>query len=74
MGYYEGLPIYKAVMDLAVKLDGAVRRFPRFHKYTLGTRLRDTTLDLALLVARDNRRDAREQALPALCSRVDANL
>lgn len=30
----------KAAMDLAVHLEQAVRRFPRYHKYILGTDLR----------------------------------
>ena len=36
MARYSHLPIWKAAMDLAVHLEHAVRRFPRYHKYSLG--------------------------------------
>ena len=42
MAHYRHLPIWKAAMDLAVHLEHAVRRFARYHKYTLGTELRQT--------------------------------
>ena len=60
MAHYRHLPIWKAAMDLAVHLEHAVRRFgktpspPRYHKYTLGTELRQTALRLCRLVARAN--------------------
>jgi hypothetical protein len=34
--YYEALPIYKAAMDVAVRVDAVVQRFGKGHKYTLG--------------------------------------
>jgi hypothetical protein len=37
--YYEALPIYKASMDVAVRVDAVVQRFAMGHKYTLGGRL-----------------------------------
>ncbi len=40
MHYARHLPLYKAALDLAVHLEGAVRRFARYHKYTLGTDVR----------------------------------
>lgn len=54
MAHYRHLPIWKAAMDLAVHLEHAVRRFPRYHKYTLGTELRQTAQRLCRLVARAN--------------------
>ncbi len=69
--YYEALPIYKAAADLVVLVDNVVRTFERYHKYTLGARLRDATVDIALLVARANRKHDREQLLPVLCERVE---
>ena len=42
MSHTRHLPIWKAAFDLAVHLEHAVRRFPRYHKYTLGTELRQT--------------------------------
>ena len=69
--YYAALPIYRAAMDVAVRVDAAVQRFPKGHKHTLGARLRDTTTNVVLLVARANRRDTRADTLVALCDRVD---
>lgn len=57
--YYEALPIYKAAMDVAVQVDAVVQRFAKGHKYTLGSRLRDATLDIVMLIARCNRRAER---------------
>ena len=40
MAYYKDLPIWRDAMRLAVEMELAVRGFPRYHKYTLGTELR----------------------------------
>jgi 23S rRNA-intervening sequence protein len=63
MSHYRHLPVWKAALDLAVHLEHAVRRFPRYHKYTLGTELRQTAQRLCRLVARAN--DARDAARAA---------
>lgn len=60
MAHYRHLPVWKAALDLAVLLEHAVRRFPRYHKYTLGSELRQTAQRLCRLVARAN--DARDAA------------
>ena len=41
MAQAEHLPIYKAAYDLCLYLEQVVRRFSCYHKYTLGTDLRD---------------------------------
>lgn len=41
MARYQHLPIYKAALDMAVHFERMVAGFPRYHKYTLGTELRD---------------------------------
>jgi hypothetical protein len=69
--YYEAMPIYKAAMNVAVRVDGAVRRFAKGHKYTLGARLRDTAVDVVVLIARCNRRVDRVRELPGLCDRIE---
>jgi hypothetical protein len=52
MAHYRHLPVWKAALDLAVHLEHAVRRFgktpspPRYHKYTLGSELRQTVQHL----------------------------
>jgi hypothetical protein len=71
MNFYENLPIYKLATELAVRMDKVVRGFSRFHKYTLGSRLRESTLDLVLPVARANRREERVAALDLLCRQVE---
>ena len=58
MARYSHLPIWKAAMDLAVHLEHAVRRFPRYHKYTLGTDLRHCAQRLCRLVTRAARAGA----------------
>jgi hypothetical protein len=69
--YYEGLPIYKAASDLAVLLDRVARAFPRFHKYTLGSKLREAAIELVVLISRCNQREQREKWLPVLCAKVE---
>ena len=67
--YYEALPIFRAAMDRAVRVDAAVQRFPKGHKYALGTKPRDASADVMVLVARSNRRaGARAGARGALRS------
>jgi hypothetical protein len=48
-----------------------VQRFAKGHKYTLGGRLRDTTLDVVMLIARCNRRAERARQVPLLCDRIE---
>jgi hypothetical protein len=40
MARYDHLPIWKDAVSLAALLEEVVRRFPRYHKYTLGADLR----------------------------------
>lgn len=40
MARHEHLPIYKAAFDVAVNLERVVAGFAPYHKYTLGTELR----------------------------------
>jgi hypothetical protein len=39
--WYEHLPIFRAAYDLTVHIEKIVRNFSRYHKYTLGTDLRN---------------------------------
>ena len=61
MARFRHLPICRGAMDLALHLAHAVRRFPRYHKYTLGGELGQTAQRLCRLVARVN--DARGRPL-----------
>ena len=69
--HYERLPIYKAAMDLVVNLDGIVRGFSRYHKYSIGSQLRNESLLLADLIMQANVREARAQKIPELCRHVE---
>jgi hypothetical protein len=45
-------PIVKAAERLMLEIEQAVRRFPRYHKYTHGTRLREQAMAIARLAHR----------------------
>ena len=46
MARYEHLPIYRAAFDLAVHVEKLVRGFSRYHKYSLGTELRERSREI----------------------------
>ncbi len=74
MARYEHLPIYKTAMDLAVYVETVVRNFNRYHKYTLGSDLRQQSRELVTVIIRAN---SRREKLPVLCElreRLDALL
>ena len=41
MARYEHLPIYREAYDLTLHIEKIVQNFSRYHKYTLGTDLRN---------------------------------
>ena len=54
MARYEHLPIYKKAFDLAVHCEKVVAGFSRYHKYTLGTELRNRSREIVQLIIRAN--------------------
>jgi len=54
MAKYDQLPIYKQAMELIVFIENSVRGFSRYHKYSIGERLRQTSWDVVTLVVRVN--------------------
>ena len=52
MARYQHLPIWNTAMQLAVALECAVARFPRYHKYALGAELRRSAQALLTAVMR----------------------
>jgi len=67
MARYEHLPIYKQAMDVAVHFEKRVAGFcelplrgipanldSRYHKYTLGTELRNTSRAVVALIVKAN--------------------
>jgi len=53
MAQYEHLPIYKKAYELTIYFENTVRNFSRYHKYTLGTELRELSREVMQLIRRD---------------------
>jgi hypothetical protein len=61
MAQYEHLPIYKKMFDLAVYIERIVKNFSRYHKYTLGSEMRNLSREvLGLVIKANQERDKRE--------------
>ena len=60
---YENLPVYKKALDLTVYFENIVRNFSRYHKYTVGTELRNLSRRILVLIAKANIRRERINAL-----------
>ena len=54
MARYEHLPIYKQALDAAVHFERVVAGFSRYHKYTLGTEIRNQSRAVLGLIVRAN--------------------
>ncbi len=63
MARNEHLPIYKAGFDLCLYFEQIVRGFSRYHKYGLGSDLRDGSRRVLRLIVRAN---ARTDKVPVL--------
>ena len=63
MAYYEHLPIYKKSIDVAIYIESIVRGFPKYHKYTMGTDLRNKSREIVNLIIKAN---SEKQKLPTL--------
>jgi hypothetical protein len=66
MARYDHLPIYRAAFDLVVRLEKLVRQFSRYHKYTLGTELRDGSRRILERIIKANDSRDREPVLTQL--------
>ena len=62
MARYQHLPIYKKAMDLTIYLEKIVRSFSRYHKYTLGSELRERSREIVGLIIRANSTSGSESA------------
>ena len=62
MARYEHLPIYKAALDMPVHFEKLVAGFSRYHKYTLGTELREASRGVLMQVLRANNAATRDVA------------
>lgn len=54
MALTEELPIYRATYRLLNMLIRAIQDFPRFYKYSLGTRMVNVCLDMSMLLYKAN--------------------
>jgi len=64
MALHENLPIYKKALDLAVYVEMVVKNFSRYHKYTIGADLRNSSRKILLLIAKANcAKDKKERLL-----------
>ena len=64
---YEGLSIYRAATDMVAYFEVIVRGFARYHKYTVGTELRNLSYAILILIAEANiRKDRAEKLKSAL--------
>lgn len=54
MARYEHLPIYKKALDVAVHFEKVAAGFSRYHKYTLGAELRNSSRGIVTMIVRAN--------------------
>jgi hypothetical protein len=54
MAWYEHLPIYKKAMNLTIYFEKVVRSFSRYHKYTMGSELREKSREIVGLIIKAN--------------------
>ena len=71
MARYEHLPIYKKALDITIYFEKIVRNFSRYHKYTLGTELRDKSREIVALIIRANSTKERLPLLLELRQRLE---
>jgi hypothetical protein len=71
MARYEHLPIYKKAMDVAVHFEKVVAGFSRYHKYTLGTELRNKSREIVSLIVKANSTKDKLPCLLELRERVE---
>ena len=72
MAQYEHLPIYKKAMDVTIYVENIVRGFSRYHKYTLGTDLRNLSREVVRLIIRANSEKERLATLSTLRETLEA--
>jgi len=49
---YKQIPLWRDANHFLLEVERAVRQFPRYHKYTLGSELRQQSMNVCRLVAR----------------------
>jgi len=69
---YENLPIYKSALDLAEYIDVIVCHFAKRHKYTVGTKLLNLSLEALLLIAAAIKKADRKDCLVQVRDKLEA--
>ena len=68
---YENLPVYKKALDLAVYFEIIACNFSRYHKYTVGTELRNLARRIVVLIAKANTKHERRPALSEALEKIE---
>ena len=68
---YENLPVYKKALDLAIHFEAVVRGFDKYHKYTVGSELRDLARGILVLIAKANAREDRKACLAEALEKLE---
>lgn len=68
---YENLPVYKQALDLTVYFETTVRHFERYHKYTIGTDLRNKARNILMLIIKANKKADRKLYLEIAVRRLE---
>ncbi len=71
MARYEHLPIYRDALDLAIHLEIVVAGFSRYHKYTLGSEMRNASRGIVAQVIRTNNEPEKESPLRELRDQLE---
>ncbi|WP_295421691.1 four helix bundle protein [Sulfurovum sp.] len=59
----EHLPVFKAALDLCVYLDSMVKNMEKYHKYGIGSEMRETSREMLYLVNSANVQKAEERVV-----------
>jgi len=71
MALHENLPIYKRALDLAVYFEKIVKNFSRYHKYTVGTELRNLSREILTLIVKANLAKDKKEALLKVREKIE---
>ncbi|MCK4824130.1 four helix bundle protein [bacterium] len=69
--FYEKLPVYKKALDLVVYIEKIVQNFSRYHKYTVGTELRNLSRRILMLIAKANAKQERKATLLEIIEKLE---
>ena len=50
MQYQNRFPIYRDATNLVIEIENAVKNFPKYHKYTIGSEMRTVAYDLLIAI------------------------